>query len=62
MLKSDMLALLSHIINFGIIINFTIFLIKIDVLNSLNLSINAFGLFASLISNIYSVIERNKMR
>ena len=49
--------LLSHAINFGIFIYFVVFLLKINALDPIGLSISAFGLFISLVSNIISVIE-----
>ena len=56
--KADSLSLLSHLINFSILIYFLIFLLKINALDMLSLSINFFGLLISLIANIMSVKER----
>ena len=50
-------ALLSHGINFAIFIYFAIFLIKLNALDVIGLTISGFGIFMSLIANIISVIE-----
>jgi hypothetical protein len=50
-------SILSHTINMMIFIYFSITLIQINALNIRGLFISAFGIFASLIANIISVIE-----
>ena len=51
------LSVLSHLINFAIVINFTVYLLKLNALDTPALMISAFGIFVSLIANIVSVIE-----
>jgi len=51
------LAIFSQIINFVIFIYFIIILLKLDALDVIGLLISAFGLLASLISNIVSTLE-----
>ena len=51
------LTILSELINVLILIYFSIKLIKSGVLNIVELSISAFGLFMSLRSNILSALE-----
>ncbi len=51
------LSIFSQIINFLIFIYFTIVLLRLNVLDILGLFISAFGLLASLIANIVSVLE-----
>ena len=58
--KADSLSLLSHLINFSILIYFMIFLLKINALDLVGLLISFFGLFISLIANITGVKERLK--
>lgn len=53
----DALSIFSQIINFAIFIYFIISLLKINALNVVGLFISAFGLFASLVANIVSVLE-----
>jgi len=62
MKPSDLLSILTHILNFAIILYFTSFLIGKDLLSLSDLIISFAGLFASLIVNIYSAIERNRER
>ena len=57
MKPGESLSLLSHLINFAIIIQFSVLLIKLDALDIATLITSAFGLFISLIANIISVIE-----
>lgn len=57
MKKSDILLIISHIINVTIFIYFAIILLKINVLDVIGLSISAFGIFMSLIVNIISILE-----
>lgn len=57
MRKRELLLIYSQIINFVIFIYFTVTLLKLDVLDLFGLSISAFGLLASLISNIVSTLE-----
>jgi len=58
MKTGNALSLLSQIINFIIFIYFIITLIQINALNISGLLISAFGLLASLIANIVSVLEK----
>jgi len=58
--KADSLSLLSHLINFSILIYFMIFLLKINALDLISLLISFFGLLVSLIANIMGVRERLK--
>ncbi|HUS50691.1 MAG TPA: hypothetical protein VMZ91_11030 [Candidatus Paceibacterota bacterium] len=51
------LSVFSQIINFMIFIYFIVVLLKINALDVSGLLISAFGLMASLISNIVSTIE-----
>jgi hypothetical protein len=53
----DALSIFSQIINFAIFIYFIISLLKINALDITGLFISAFGLLASLITNIVSVLE-----
>jgi len=62
MRRTDILSLGSHLLNFAIILYFVSFLINIEQIRTFDLFISFFGLFASLIANIYSLIERNKRR
>lgn len=57
MKTGDALSVFSQIINFVIFIYFTITLLKLDMLDLIGLFISAFGLLASLIANIVSVLE-----
>jgi hypothetical protein len=53
----DALSIFSQIINFVIFIYFVVTLLKVDALDLMGLFISAFGLFASLVANIISVLE-----
>lgn len=57
MKTGNALSIFSQIINFIIFIYFIVVLLKINALDIFGLLISAFGLLASLISNIVSVIE-----
>ncbi len=57
MKTGDALSIFSQIINFVIFIYFAITLIKLNILDIVGLLISAFGLLASLIANIVSVLE-----
>ncbi len=59
MKTGDALSIFSQIINFFIFLYFTINLLKTDSLDIIGLLISAFGLLASLIANIVSVLETN---
>jgi len=59
MKTGDALSIFSQIINFFIFLYFTINLLKTDYLDIIGLLISAFGLQASLIANIVSVLETN---
>jgi hypothetical protein len=59
MKTGDALSIFSQIINFFIFLYFTINLLKTDSLDIIGLLISAFGLQASLIANIVSVLETN---
>ena len=50
------LSVLSHIINFAILIYFSVVLLRLNALDVIGLLISAFGLFASLVANIVSVL------
>jgi len=56
--RADSLSILSHLINFAIIIYFVITLLKINALDMFGLLISFFGLFVSLIANIVAISER----
>ena len=56
----DSFSLISHIINFIVFVYFAIILIKINMLDVIGLSISAFAIIMSLLSNIISVLERNR--
>lgn len=60
MKTGDALSIFSQIINFAIFIYFVISLLKINVLDVMGLFISAFGLFASLMANIVSVLEERR--
>jgi hypothetical protein len=51
------LSIFSQIINFVIFIYFIVVLLRLNVLDAMGLLISAFGLLASLVANIVSVIE-----
>ena len=57
MKTGDALSIFSQIINFIIFAYFTITLIRLNILDIIGLFISAFGLLASLIANIVSVLE-----
>ena len=57
MRTGDALRVFSEIINFMIFIYFTITLLKLNALDVRGLMISAFGLFASLVSDIISALE-----
>ena len=54
------LTIFSQIINFTIFIYFVIILLRLNILEVSGLLISAFGLLASLIANIVSVLESNQ--
>ena len=54
---SKPLSIFSQIINFVIFIYFIIVLLKINALDLTGLLISAFGIFASIISEIVSALE-----
>lgn len=58
MKTGDKLSVLSQGINVLIFIYFAITLLKINVLDVIGLSISAFGIFMSLISNIVSALGK----
>jgi len=60
MKTGDALSIFSQIINFVIFIYFTITLLKLNILDIVGLLISAFGLLASLIANIVSVLETKR--
>lgn len=57
MKTGDALSIFSQIINFIIFIYFTVTLLKLNILDVFGLLISAFGLLASLVANIVSVLE-----
>lgn len=57
MKTGEALSIFSQIINFIIFIYFTIILLKLNFLDVKGLLISAFGLLASLVANIVSVLE-----
>ena len=57
MRTGEALSLFSQIINFVIFIYFVIVLLRINALDIIGLFISAFGLLASLVANIVSVLE-----
>jgi hypothetical protein len=57
MKTGDALSIFSQIINFAIFIYFIISLLRINALDVTGLIISAFGLCASLLANIVSVME-----
>ena len=60
MKAGETLSILSHMINFTILVYFAAILLKANALDLQSLAINFFGIFISLIANIISVIEKNK--
>ena len=59
MRTGDSLTIFSQIINFTIFVYFIVVLLRLNALDVVGLFISAFGLLASLISNIVSAIESN---
>jgi len=59
---SNNFSVISHIINFMIIIYFISFLLDIEAITTFDLLISFFGLFVSLIANIISVLETYKLK
>ena len=57
MRTGEALSIFSQIINFVIFIYFVIVLLRINALDIIGLFISAFGLLASLVANIVSVLE-----
>ena len=57
MKTGDALRIFSEIINFAVFIYFIIVLLKLNALDITGLLISAFGLFASLVSDIISALE-----
>lgn len=57
MKAGESFSILSHLINFAIVIYFATFLLKLNALDNTALLISATGIFASLIANIMSVAE-----
>lgn len=60
MKTGEALSIFSQIINFIIFIYFTIILLRLNILDITGLLISAFGLLASLIANIVSVLETER--
>ncbi len=60
MKTGEALSIFSQIINFIIFIYFAIILLKLNILDVKGLLISAFGLLASLIANIVSVLETKR--
>jgi len=60
MRTSDIFAIVSHIVNFIILGYFISFLINLESIATFDIVISFIGLFASLIANIMSVLEKNK--
>jgi hypothetical protein len=60
MKTGESLSLFSQIINFLIFIYFVISLLKINALDVVGLIIGAFGLFASLVASMVSVLEEKR--
>ncbi len=58
MTLGDLLTIFSHLINVSIFIYFSLILIKINALNTIGISISAFGIFMSLITNIIVILEK----
>jgi len=54
---ADLLLIFSYTINVLIFLYFSIILIKLNVLDIVGLSISAFGIFISLITNIISIVS-----
>ena len=54
----DILVIFSHLINVIIFIYFSIILLKINFLDVFGLSISAFGILMSLVSNIVSILQK----
>lgn len=60
MRTGNKLLVLSQGINVLIFIYFAVTLLRINMLDIIGLSISAFGIFMSLITNIVSVLEEKK--
>ncbi len=58
MRTGEALSIFSQIINFSIFIYFVLYLLRLNVLDITGLFISAFGLFASLVANVVSTIEK----
>jgi len=59
MKTGDSLSIFSQIINFVIFIYFIVVLLNLNALDVAGLLISSFGLLASLITNIVSVLEKS---
>jgi len=57
---SDVLTIISHIINLAIFIYFVVVLIKLNALDYTGLLISAFGIFISLLAGIVVALETKK--
>ncbi len=55
---SDILNIISHIINIIIFIYFSIILIRTNPLDKLSITISGFGILGSLLVSILAAIER----
>ncbi|MDP3026404.1 MAG: hypothetical protein Q8N63_01760 [Nanoarchaeota archaeon] len=55
---SDVLTIISYIINLAIFIYFVVVLIKLNALDYAGLLISAFGIFISLLSGIVVALEK----
>jgi hypothetical protein len=51
---SDVFAIFTQILNFVIVLYFVTFLVQRDLLTTMDLIISFIGLFASILSNIFS--------
>ena len=60
MKTGEALSVFSQIINFVIFIYFVVVLLKLNALDIFGLLISAFGLLASLVANVVSVLESRK--
>ena len=61
MRTGDALSIFAQIINLVIFVYFALALIILNVLDAVGLLISAFGLLASLIANIVSVLETREL-
>jgi hypothetical protein len=59
MKTSDRFSIFTQILNFAIVLYFTSFLIKRNLLSISDLVISFVGLLASILANIFSVIEED---